>query len=349
MARGKRIKDSKKEMLFSELHSLLTSGLSFSRSFELLIRGEKHRNELLHLQNIYNGVLQGESLWKSMEMSGGFVALDCGVIRIGEETGGLDRALSFLGDYYRKKIARRRMLSGALSYPLIVMFTAVIVLVFMLAVVVPMFEQVYVRMGGELPGLTRMVIAFSSAFPVFLFILGCLSLCLIGIKTIYGERDFFQKTTSRMLLKIPVAGTLIKKDHQARFCKLLYLLYSAGVPLLHSLELLAGIIRFYPFRRSFESICEGLMEGDLFADRLAAFPDIYDLKMVTLFRVGEETNCLDKVLLKQSEDITAELEHRLKQLGAMLEPALVVGIGFIVAFILIAMYLPIFKLGTTIH
>ena len=241
------------------------------------------------------------------------------------------------------------MLSGALSYPLIVMFTAVIVLVFMLAVVVPMFEQVYVRMGGELPGLTRMVIAFSSAFPVFLFILGCLSLCLIGIKTIYGERDFFQKTTSRMLLKIPVAGTLIKKDHQARFCKLLYLLYSAGVPLLHSLELLAGIIHFYPFRRSFESICEGLKEGDLFADRLAAFPDIYDLKMVTLFRVGEETNCLDKVLLKQSEDITAELEHRLKQLGAMLEPALVVGIGFIVAFILIAMYLPIFKLGTTIH
>ena len=115
---GHPLKDVRKEAMFAELHSLLGSGL-------------------------YRSVVRGEALARAFERSGRFAPLDCGVLRIGEQTGRLDEALAFLADYYRKRIAQRRMISGAVSYPLIILFTAIVVVIFMVLVIVPMFEQVY--------------------------------------------------------------------------------------------------------------------------------------------------------------------------------------------------------------
>ncbi|MGV8094882.1 MAG: type II secretion system F family protein [Mangrovibacterium sp.] len=109
MNRKTKIADKKKQVLFSELYSLLTSGLSFSRSFELLIRSEKKEKDIQLLNRIYQDILGGEEFWKSLENSEAFEKLDSGVIRIGEETGKLDQSLVFLGDYYRKKIEQRRI------------------------------------------------------------------------------------------------------------------------------------------------------------------------------------------------------------------------------------------------
>ena len=135
-------KDSRKETLFSELSSLLASGLDFSRSFSLLTEGEEKGRIKEMLKSIHCSVVKGNALWQALEENGGFSPLDRGVVRIGEETGRLSEALVFLAEYYRKRIARRRMISSAVSYPLVVLGTAVIVLVFMILVVVPMFEQV---------------------------------------------------------------------------------------------------------------------------------------------------------------------------------------------------------------
>ncbi|MCD8185040.1 MAG: type II secretion system F family protein [Rikenellaceae bacterium] len=112
------------------------------------------------LEEIHREIIRGSPLWESLSNHKTFTALDCGVVRIGEETGKLYESLEFLAEYYRKKAAQRRMVTAALSYPLIILIVAVIVLVFMLLVIVPMFEQVYARMGGELPTITKAVIAF---------------------------------------------------------------------------------------------------------------------------------------------------------------------------------------------
>lgn len=335
-------------MIFKELHSLLASGLDFSRTFGILIDGERDQKTKQALETVYASVIRGHSLWQSLAAESWFSALDAGVIKIGEETGKLDEALEFLAEYYRKKIAQNRMVWGALSYPLVILFTALAVVVFMILVIVPMFEGVYARMGGELPAITRGIIALSADFPAYLFSVLTLIIGLIVIKIIYGKTDKYKEVTSALILKTPIAGILIRKSLQAQFCKLLHLLYSSGVPLLQGIEMLEGIIKFHPYTTSFGSVADSLRHGGLLADSLSKFPDIYDAKLIVLLRVGEETGRLAQMLDGEGSELTAELEHRLKQLGNILEPTLIMIVGILVAVILIAMYMPMFKLGTVI-
>ena len=349
LGKPKKIPDSKKEMLFSELLSLLSSGVDFSRAFGMLADGEKDKNITALLKEIHRDIIKGDTLGKSLSSSGYFTALDCGVVRIGEETGKLYESLGFLSDYYRKKASQKRMISSAVSYPLIILFIAVVVLIFMMLVVVPMFEQVYSRMGGELPAVTRAVVAFSRNFQSYLLAFSLAAAALTVLFTIYGNTEPMRKFKAAALLRTPLAGKLVKKNSQAHFCKLMYLLYSSGIPLIDGIEMLQDIITLYPYRKSFESIARGLTDGESFADNVARFGNLYDARLTTLLRVGEETNTLSQMLRKQGEDITAELEYKLKQLGNILEPVMIMFIGVLVAVILISMYLPMFKLGTTIY
>ena len=341
--------DKKKQLLFSELHSLLVSGLSFSYSFDLLIQNEIKEKDKRKLEKIYSRIIEGASFWKSLEDSNLFSKLDCGVIRIGEETGKLDQTLVFLNDYYKKKIAQKRMLSSTLSYPIIILLTAILVLTFMIIVVVPMFEQVYSRMGSELPLITQVIIRLSEKFPMILMgITFCIFLFIFFI-LFSGKKHRLKIAMSNLLLKIPIIGTLTQKHFQSQFCKLLFLLVSSNVPLLKSLDILGSIINFYPYSKSIHEISEGLKKGETFSENIGVFNNIYGKKLVALIRVGEETNSLEKILNSQAEEITSELEHELKQLGNILEPLLIIFIGIMVAFVLVSMYAPMFKLGQTFN
>ena len=162
-----KLTDARREMFYAELHALLTAGLDFSAAFRLLIEGEGDRRTKALLEELYAAVVRGLSLAEAMRRSGAFRPLECGVVRIGDETGRLARTLDFLRDYYRKRAAQRRMVASAVSYPVVILAVAAAVVAFMLSVVVPMFEEVYARMGGELPALTRGIIALSKAFPAY--------------------------------------------------------------------------------------------------------------------------------------------------------------------------------------
>jgi type IV pilus assembly protein PilC len=341
----KPIKDGRKETVFSELHSLLSSGLDFSQAFRLLTNGETDGNVKNVLGRIYKDVVAGSSLWQALDGCGKFSALDSGVVRIGEETGRLNESLLFLTNYYQKKIAQGRMISSAVSYPLIIMAMAVIVVVFMLAVIVPMFEQVYSRMGGELPGMTKWIISLSKKFPLYAALTGLIAIG--GGAMLYLSRDnaHVRSVLSRLGLAIPVLGAIIRKNNEATFCKLLYLLTGSGVPLLTGIGMLRSIIRFYPYQCSFDAIAKGLERGESFSANLEKYPDLYEKKLTTLLRVGEETGRLPQMLQKQGEDLSTELEHRLRGLGSILEPVLILVVGALVAVILVSMYLPMFKLG----
>lgn len=346
LKREKRpLKDARKEAMFAELHSLLGSGLDFSRSFSLLIEGERDAQTKALLTGLYRTVVRGESLGCAFERSGRFAPLDCGVLRIGEETGRLGEALAFLADYYRKRIAQRRMVSGAVSYPLIILFTAIVVVIFMVLVIVPMFEQVYSRMGGELPAMTRWIISLSKAFPTYLTVAALAGAGALLLWKIYGGRPGLQRVASILLLRLPLLGDTLRKNMQARFCRLLCLLSSSGVPLLRGIGMLPQIIAFYPYRISFARIVCELERGACLSDAMERFADLYDRRLIALLRVGEQTGRLPEILAREGDVLTGELEHRLRSLGNLLEPALILLIGLLVAVILVAMYLPMFRLG----
>lgn len=345
----KTLNDTRKEMIFSELNSLLGAGLDFSHAFTLLIESENNKETKKLLEEIYKSVIDGTTLGKAMKQTDQFTALDHGVVTIGEETGKLCDALQFLSNYYHSAVAQRRMIVGAVSYPLIIIATAMIVLIFMIAVIVPMFEQVYARMGGEMPAVTQFIIALSRDFHVYAIITTVILLSIGLLLHFYGKRDEVRKITSKLLLHTPMIGMFIRKSTQARFCKLLYLLYSSGVPLIRGIGMLPDIITFYPYQSSFDAICEGLNRGKSIAETMEHYNHIYDRKLTVLIKVGEQTNRLGAMLQKQGDDLTADLEHRMKQIGATLEPLLIMFVGGVVAVILIAMYMPMFKIGSVIN
>ena len=140
-------------------------------------------------------------------------------------------------------------------------------------------------------------------------------------------------------------GDTLKKSVQARFCRLLGLLASSGVPLLQGIGMLEGIIVFYPYRVSFARIARELERGACLSEALERFAELYDRRLVTLLRVGEQTGRLPEMLVREGDVLTGELEHRLRSLGNLLEPVLILLVGLLVAVILVAMYLPMFCLG----
>ena len=335
-----KLTDARREMFYAELHALLTAGLDFSAAFRLLIEGEGDRRTKALLEELYAAVVRGETLAEAMRRSGAFRPLECGVVRIGDETGRLARTLDFLRDYYRKRAAQRRMVASAVSYPVVILAVAAAVVAFMLSVVVPMFEEVYARMGGELPALTRGIIALSKAFPAYAAVAVIAGGGLYLLYRANRQREEVQRWRAAILLRLPVAGEIIRKN-----CKLLDLLCAAGVPLLAGVGMLREVIGFHPYRKSFDEIERRLERGDAFAETLARFPDLYDRKLTALVRVGEQTNRLPEMLRRQGETLTEELEYAIRRMGAMLEPALILLVGILVAVILIAMYMPMFSLG----
>jgi type IV pilus assembly protein PilC len=344
-----KFKDARKEVLFSELHSLLTSGIDFNKAFTLVIRNEKDAGSKRLFRQIHEEVIAGSALWESLSRKKEFSNLDCGVIRIGEETGKISESLFFLSDYYNKKIAQRRMITSAVSYPVMVLFTAIVVFIFMIMVIVPLFVDVYTRTGGELPGITASVMAFSENFHYYLFVF-----CIIGIGLFLlfnhkQKNETIRKFRAKIILNTPYIGHMVSLHYQSNFCKLLFLLYSSGVPLLHSIEMLADIITFYPYSKSFTSMAKGICNGGSFSDNVAKFPHLYDNRLVTLLQVGEETNNLSAMLEKYGKELSVRLEYKIKQIGSIMEPLLILFIGILVATILISMYLPMFRLGTVIQ
>ncbi len=344
-----RLSNSKREMFFSELESYLSAGLDFNNAFTMLIDSERDKKMCAILTTLYESVVRGDTLADAMIDCGYFSPLDCGVIRIGEQTGQLAASLLFLSEYYNSVIARKRILVNALSYPLIIITAAVIVMVFMLAVIVPMFEQVYSRMGGEMPAITKMVIALSENFKWWLLTIFLIVAPVVVWFKVREKDDSVRKIKDNTLLRLPVIGKMVRKSIEVRFCVLLHLLYSSGVPLLKAIEMLRDIITLYPYQKSFDDIALGLTRGETIKSVMERYDKIYNRKLIVLLGVGEETNKLDIMLKKQGEDIGKELEYELKQLGSMLEPILIIVVGAIVAFILIAMYMPMFNLGNVIQ
>lgn len=343
--RKNALTDGRRETFYAGLHALLTAGLDFSHAFGLLIDSEREVRMKALLDRLYGEVIGGAALWQAMTTCGAFGALDGGVIRIGEETGRLAEALDFLHGYYRKRREQKRMLSSAVSYPIVILCTAVAVVAFMLAVVVPMFEQVYARMGGELPQLTQAVIAWSEALPRYAAAATGTALAVGGLLYRYRRRDTVQARMAALLLHLPGVGSMLRKNYQARFCKLLYLLTASGVPLLEGMRMLPGVIGFYPYRQSFGAVSRMLEQGVSLAEGLARYPTLYDRRLVALVRVAEETNRLPEMLQREGEVLTAELEERIRRMGTLLEPGLILLVGLLVAVILIAMYMPMFRLG----
>jgi type IV pilus assembly protein PilC len=218
---------------------------------------------------------------------------------------------------------------------------------FMLNVIVPMFANIFKRFGGELPAITRKILGFSE-FMSHHFLLVLLIIASIIIILLYIRKfEFYQRISSALLLKIPVLGNMTRKVYLARFCSTLHLLVSSRAPLVDSLNMIEKMIRFYPLTRAIHRLQIGLLAGRSLHETMQQH-SIFDRQLISLVKVGEETGKLDILLKKLYEQYTEEVKFRTEQLNNILEPALIIGVGIMVLIILVAMYLPLFQLSTSI-
>lgn len=341
-----QLNDKKKEAFYSELSILLDAALDIRTALDIISNERKQGKDQDLFIKIKETVVDGSSLSEAIKQSGKFSSYEYYSIQIGEETGKLALVLGQLAGYYKKSIAQKRQIVNALSYPVIVLFAAVGAIIFMMYFIVPMFADVFKRFDGELPGITKFVMSVSSWFgDNILYVLGGIT---SAVAFLFWQRKklWYRKISSLVTSKLPFIGEMVRKIHMTRFCSVMALLIGSKVNLLQALDLVGKMTSFYPIQASLDQIKEDVTQGKSLNDSMRQF-QVYDSRMVSLVKVGEEVNQLEGFFDKVSKQYSDDVEHQTSILGNLVEPFMLIFLGLVVGTILIAMYLPLFKLSTS--
>jgi len=272
------------------------------------------------------------------------------LVHAGEVGGLLDTILTRLAKYIEKAMKLKGQIKSAMVYPATIMGVAVVVIIILMLFVIPIFAKMFLELSGgrvALPGPTQLVIDLSNAFIAYWYIIfGGIVGIIVGIKKYYGTVQG-RMVIDKLLLKLPVVGDLIRKASVAKFTRTLGTLLSSGVPLLDGMSICAKTSGNKVIEETLFNARVSISGGKTIADALAAsgvFP-----KMVThMIAVGESTGALDAMLGKIADFYEDEVDQAVASLTALLEPAMMVFLGIVIGFIVIAMYLPIFKMASAI-
>jgi type IV pilus assembly protein PilC len=337
----------KKEAFYTELAVLLGAGINLKNALLLIDEEKSGKQGSSIISSLVDSLVRGKSFSEALKDHNQFTEYEYTSVKIGEETGTLIKVASELGLFYQRRNEQRKNIMNAMSYPIIVMVTALISVLFMLRYVVPMFAEIFKHNNVKLPFLTEIIISASIAIEKYFvwFLLAVVILYFIIHKL--KELQEYRRISSMILLKIPFFGELIRKMYLAQFTQALALLSSAKIPILQSIQLTKMMIDFYPLKQALEGIEAMILNGKSLSDSAAPF-SLFDRKMVSLLKVAEETNKSEFVFERLANQYNNDVQYQSKMLSTILEPIIILVLGALVAIILVAMYLPMFKLSTVI-
>ncbi len=342
---------SQKEILFftRQFATLFSSGVPIVQAFEALIGQIKNKNFRKVLIQMRNDIEKGYSLAEAMRKHPKvFNSLYINMVRAGEEGGMLDKVLFRMADYFEKIIKLKRKIISAMIYPTIVIGVAVLVVAIIMIFVIPTFAKLFGEMGLQLPLPTRITIALSN------FMVQTGIFILIGIIGFFIFLRLFRKTsngkkiTDKILLKLPLLGSIILKSSLSRFARTLGTLLGSGVPILNSMEISAKASGNKVIEDVVIEMIRDITAGKSLTEVLKLKPDLFHSVFIQMVSVGESTGATDEMLNKVSDFYDEEVDNAVANLMNMLEPALIVFLGVTIGFIVISLYLPIFKLGEVV-
>ncbi|WKN45349.1 type II secretion system F family protein [Tunicatimonas pelagia] len=342
-----RLSDKQKEALYLELATMLAAGVDIKAALDLVEEEQQNKRQAKIIQDIKDQVVNGASFSRSLQLSNYFTPYEYHSIQIGEEIGKLSPVLHELARYFTQKLKQRRQFTSALSYPLLVLATSLGAVGFMLYFIVPMFSDVFKRFGGDLPYVTQLIINLSQGLSNYFWVILLTILGTIGGTLLVTKKLWFQRISAQLITHIPVFGRIYTGIYLAQFCSSMALLVGAKVPLLRAVQLVRQMIAFHPIHHALTQIEQDIMQGRELHQSLSCFP-IFDTRLVALIKVGEEVNQLDVFFQKLSLHYSEDVEHKTSLLSTFMEPLMIIFLGLVVGFILIAMYLPMFQLSTSI-
>ncbi|GER92802.1 pilus assembly protein PilC [hot springs metagenome] len=270
------------------------------------------------------------------------------LVAAGEAGGVLDAVLMRLAGYIEKAMKLKKKVKGAMIYPAIVISVAVLVIAIIMIWVIPIFSKIFTEMGAKLPAPTRSVIWLSN----FLGGVGGLVILIGIVATIFGIKKYRgtetgRKNTDRFLLKMPVVGDLLRKVAVARFTRTLGTLISSGVPILDGLDICARSSGNKVVEEVVFEVKKEVASGKTVAEPLSK-SEVFPPMVTQMINVGESTGALDQMLIKIADFYDDEVDNAVANLTTMLEPMLMVFLGTTIGYIVVALYLPIFKMGEVV-
>ncbi len=342
---GNAFNNKKKEQWYGELSVLLKSGIDLRSGLHLLADTQKKEKDQKLMNSMVDKLIAGSSFSEIIRENKNFTDYEYYAIKIGEQTGELAQITIELSEFYKRKNELKREIVSALTYPVIVLCTALIVIVFMLRYVVPMFVDIFKQNNVELPGVTKGIINFSD----FMGTHGWL-LFLGGIITVIGlffvsKKVWFRKILGSLQLKLPILGNYFRRIYMAQFTQAIALLTSAKVPMVESMDLVKNMIDFYPLQQGLHAAKKMVLAGGSLSKSFSQSA-IFDKKMIAMLRVAEETNQTEFIFQKLSEQYNQQVKYQSQVISNVLNPVLTIFVGIIVGVILIAMYLPMFRLSS---
>jgi len=325
-----------------QLATLQDAGLPLLRSLRILEQQQKPGMLRVAIRLVAEDVEGGSTLSEAMARHPkAFDRLFTNMVRAGELGGVLDLVLQRLADFMEKSQALKRKVIGAMIYPIAVITFALLIVVGLLVAVVPKFKDIYGGMGAKLPAVTMMLLGMSDwvadqygwayiiAFPLALF----------AFFRLLRASDSGRLFVDRLKLGVPIMGQIVSKTVVARFTRTLGTLLTAGVPILEALEITRKTSGNEVFARALIGVHDGIREGESFAEPLRE-AKVVEPMVVNMIDVGEETGELDKMLYKVADTYDEEVDVLVSSMTSLLEPIMVITLGLLVGFIVIALFMP---------
>lgn len=334
-----------------QLSTLQDAGLPILRSLSVLEQQQKPGLLKKVLHSVHEDVSGGSTLSDAMANHPKvFDKLYTKMIAAGEVGGVLDLILQRLADFLEKAATLKRRIIGAMIYPSVVLSVAVLIVMGIMMFIVPKFETIFNDFGTDLPDLTKFLIDTSrwiaggpdQTIPGFVILLGIPFLLFAGMKLLRKTQPG-RSTIDSLVLKIPLIGGLLSKSTIARFTRTLGTLITAGVPILDAILITRDTTGNYVYQKSLDKVHESVRQGESFAEPLRASKTC-DAIVINMIDVGEHTGDLDKMLLKIADNYDDQVDVTIAGMLSMLEPIMVVLLGGIIGFIVIALFLPLVSL-----
>ena len=347
--KGKKIKPLDIALFTRQLATMTKAGVPLLQAFDITSDGlEKPQMKDL-LKGVRNDVAGGTSLADALRKHPKyFDDLYCNLVHSGEQSGALEALLDRIATYKEKTEALKAKIKKAMNYPIAVVAVAFIVTGILLVKVVPQFEEVFAGFGAELPAFTQVVINISEVMQEWwwVVIMGIVGF-VFGFKRLLQNSKKARDKFERMQLKLPVIGPILDKSAVARFARTLSTTFAAGVPLVEALDSVAGAAGNVVYREATARIKEDISSGQQLQFSMRT-TGVFPAMAIQMVSIGEESGALDEMLGKVASFYEDEVDNMVDGLTSLMEPMIMVVLGTLVGGLIVAMYLPIFQLGSVV-
>lgn len=345
----KKITPGDTTLFTRQMATMMKAGVPLVQSFDIVADGIDNLSLKELIMQIKNDVSAGTNFATALRKHPRhFDDLFCNLVESGEQSGALETMLDRIATYKEKSESLKKKIKKAMTYPIAVIVVAIVVTGILLVKVVPTFEELFQGFGADLPAFTQFVIGISNVLQAwwFIFLIGLIAFIII-FREAKLRSEKVANAVDRFVLKVPVTGDILLKSIYARYARTLATTFAAGVPLVDALSSTAGAAGNVVYSVAIKKIKEDVATGQQlnFSMRnVKVFPNM----LIQMTAIGEESGALDEMLDKAAEFYEEEVDNAVDNLTALMEPMIMAVLGVVIGGLIIAMYLPIFKMGSVV-